>query len=322
MKFRIALAALSLAAAAGAHAQAYPSKNVSLVVPAAPGGPSDAIARVLSEKLKAAFGQNVVVENRGGANGTIGVGSVVRAPADGHMVLFAVDGPVTTIPALMPALPYDAARDLMPVAVIGDGGDVVLAVPADSPVKDAKELADAMRKAPDAANYVSSGAGFTSHIVGELYKREGRFSAQHVPVRGAGAAMAELLSGRYSFSFPPASVAAAHARAGKIRVLATAAAKRNPLFSDTPTLAEAVFPGVTPPSYWIATYVPAATPAATVERLAAATREATRSDDFAQLLKVQGLVPSAATPAQIQARVRSETDYWKKTVQQLDIKME
>ncbi len=317
-----ACAASLLLACAGALAQAYPARTVSLVVPAAPGGPSDVLARVLSEKLKNALGQNVVVENRGGANGTIGVASVVRAQPDGHMVLFSVDGPVTTIPAMMPNLGYDAARDLMPVAVIGDGGDVVLAVPAASPAQNPKELAALLRKDPAGSNYVSSGAGFPSHIVGELYKREAQFDAQHVAVRGAGAAMAELLSGRYSFSFPPASLAAAQVKAGKIRVLAVAAEKRNVLFPDVPTLVESGYPTVSPPSYWIATYVAAATPPAVVEKLAAATRDAVRSDEFTQLLKGQGMVAATPTPAQIQARVRRETEFWARTIKQLDIKME
>ena len=321
MKYAFALVCLVLACAS-APAQTYPARTVALVVPAAPGGPSDVLARVLSEKLKVSLGQNVVVENRGGANGTIGVMSVLRAPADGHAVLLSVDGPVTTIPALMPHAGYDADRDLMPVAVIGDGGDVVLAVPVDSPARNATELAQLLAKDPAAANYVSSGAGFPSHVVGELYKREARFSAQHVAVRGAGAAMAELLSGRYSFSFPPASLAAAQARAGKIRVLAVAAEKRSQLFPDTPTLVEAGYPAISPPGYWIATYVPAATPAAVVEKLAAASREATRSDDFVQLLKAQGMVASSLPPAQIQARVRRETEFWQKTIRQLAIKME
>ena len=317
----LAAAAIALAALA-AQAQTYPTRTVTLVVPAAPGGPSDVLARVLSEKLKTSLGQNVVVDNRGGANGTIGVASVVRSTPDGHTVLFSVDGPITTIPALMANVPYDAAKDLMPAAVIGDGGDVVLAVPAASPARTPKELAELLRKDPAAANYVSSGAGFPSHIVGELYKREAQFGAQHIAVRGAGAAMTELLSGRYSFSFPPASIAAAQAKAGKIRVLAVAAEKRNVLFPEVPTLAESGYPTVAPPSYWIAIYLPAATPPAVIDKLAAATRDAVRTDEFAQLLKGQGMVATTPMPAQIITRVKTETEFWSKTIKQLDIKME
>lgn len=322
MKLLLASLSLALACTTAPAQQVWPSRNVALVVPAAPGGPSDVLARVLSDKLKASLGQNVVVDNRGGANGTIGVQAVARAQPDGHLVLFSVDGPLTTLPALMANAGYDAARDLMPVAVVGDGGDVVLAVPAASPAKSARELADLLRKDASTANYVSSGAGFTSHIVGELFKREAKFDAQHVALRGAGAAMAELLSGRYSFGFPPASVAAAQVKAGKIRVLATAAGKRNVLFPDVPTLAEAGYPAIAPPSYWIATYVAAATPQAIVDKLAAATREATGSPDYAELLKGQGLVPGAGSPQQIQARLRSEAEFWNRTIRQLGIRIE
>lgn len=316
------LSSMMLACGGAALAEEFPSRTVTLVVPAAPGGPSDALARTLAEKLKTTLGHSVVTENRGGANGTIGVNSVVRSKADGHTVLFSVDGPLTTIPALMPDTPYDASRDLMPVAIVGDGGDVVLAVPADSPAKTAQELATLLRQRPDKANYVSSGAGFPSHVVGELYKREAKVSAQHVPMKGAGAAMVELLSGRYSFSFPPASLALVQQKAGKIRVLAVAGERRNALFPDVPTLAEAGYPNIAAPGYWIATYVPAATPRATVDRLAAAIRGATHAPDFAPLLQTQGMVASDLSPEQIRAHVQRESAYWRRTIEQLNIKME
>lgn len=321
LKILISLAATLLFGLSSVQAQDYPNRSVTLVVPAAPGGPTDALARLLSEQLKVAFGQNVLVENRGGANGSIGVASVARAPADGYQLLLSVDGPITTLQAMMPTIPYDSLKDLMPVAIVGDGGDVVLAVPASSPARDARQLADLLRKDPASSNYVSSGAGFPSHLVGELYKREARFEAQHVPVRGAGAAMIELLSERYSFSFPPASVAAPHARAGKIRVLAVAAGKRNPIFPEVPTLAEAGY-AVSPPGFWIALYAPAATPVAIVEKLGTAVRLATRSVEFAELLKRQGLIASTSTTPQIQERMRSETEFWNRSIRQLDIKTE
>ena len=321
MKYLTIFASLALAVAP-ALAQLAPGGTTSLVVPAAPGGPSDAFARVLSEKLKTSLGQNVVVDNRGGGNGTIGVASVVRSTPDGRSVLLAVDGPVTTIPALMPNVSYDATKDLMPVAVLADGGDVVLTVLADATARDAKQLAQQMQADPSKANYVSSGAGFTSHIVSELYKKEAHFDAQHIPVRGSGAAMAELLSGRYSFAFIPASLAAVHLKAGKVRVLATAGEKRNNLMPDVPTMAEAGFAGVTPPGYWIALYVPSATPAAIVDRLARETQAIVRTPEFGELLKTQGMVATASSPSEIQARVAKETVFWARTVRQLGIKME
>lgn len=319
---RLILAVLLALCAPAVSAQLAPGGTVALVVPAAPGGPSDALARVLADKLRASLDQNVVVENRGGANGTIGVTSVARSTPDGRAVLIAVDGPITTIPALMSGLAYDSLRDLKGVAVVADGGDVVLAVVRDASARDARQLAEQMRADPAKANYVSSGAGFPSHIVSELYKREARFDAQHIPVRGSGAALTELLSGRYSFAFLPASLAAVHLKAGKIRVLASASERRNNLLPDVPTMAEAGFPGVTPPGYWIALYVPSATPSAVVERLAGATRAIVLGREFGEFLGTQGMVASASTPEQIQARVAKESTYWRGLVQQLGIKME
>lgn len=305
-----------------AYAQSSSSGLLTLVVPASPGGPSDVLARVLSEKLKVALGQNVVVENRGGANGTIGVMSVVRSNPDGRSILLAVDGPITTIPAMMPDIRYDALRDLVPVAVIADGGDVVLAVAANSAAGDAKDLVRLMKIDPDRANYVSSGGGFPSHVAAELFKREANFAAQHIPLRGSGAAVAELLSGRYSFGFVPASLAVAHVKGAKLRVLAVAGEKRNSLFADTPTMAEAAFAAVAPPGYWIALYVPAATPKPIVEKLAIETNAIVRSKDYGDLLKNQGMFATTSSTAEIQARLRKEIAFWNKTVNLLNIKME
>jgi tripartite-type tricarboxylate transporter receptor subunit TctC len=314
---------ISLAVVASAAlAQSYPTRPVTLVVPAEPGGPSDAVARMLADRLKDRLGQPVLVENRGGANGAIGVGAVARAPRDGYMVLLSVDGPITVNPALSASLPYDSTRDLQPVAVVGDGGEVVLAVQVESPAKSVPELVALMRKDPSQANYVSSGAGFPSHIVGELFKREARFEAQHIPVKGAGAAMKELLSGRMSFSFPPVSVALPQAKAGKIRLLAIPSAARSPLIPDVQTFGEAGLPKVVLPGYWIATYVPAGTPRPVVEQLAGEIRGIAGSQEFTALLARQALVPSLQTPDQIAARVRKELEIWRSTIRALDIRAE
>jgi len=314
------LSLLSVALPAGA--QTYPSRPVTLVVPAEPGGPSDAVARLLADKLKDRLGQPVLVENRGGANGAIGAAAVARAPRDGQLVLLSVDGPITVNPALSPKLPYDPVKDLQPVAVVGDGGEVVLAVSADSPAKTVPELVEMLRKDPAHANYVSSGTGFPSHVVAELLKREAKFDAQHIPVKGAGAAMKELLSGRMSFSFPPVSVARPQAKAGKIRLLAIPSAARSPMIPDVPTFAEVGLPKVVLPGYWIATYVPAGTPKPIIDRLAGEIRGVTGSPEFGALLAGQALSPSAQTPDEIAARVRKEVDIWKTTIRALDIKAE
>ncbi len=315
-----ALACISLALPPLALAQSWPAKAVTIVVPAAPGGPSDILGRVLGEKLRERFGQPFVIENRGGAGGNLGTAAVARATPDGHTLLLTVDAPVVVNPAIYDRMPYDPVKDLQGVAMIGDGGDVVLAVHAGSPARTVQELIDAMRKDPGNANYVSSGTGFPSHIVGELFKREGKFDAVHIPAKGAGAAMQEFLSGRMSFNFPPASLAAPMARSGKIRLLAVPAARRNPLIPDVPTFAEVGLPGVTTVHYWITVFAPGGTPKAVVETLNGEIRRITQSAEYRPLLERQGLVPSDLTPAGIGERVRKDLAYWQSTVRPLGIR--
>lgn len=320
---RILACALACAAPAVppiANAQAWPTKTVTIVVPAAPGGPSDILGRVLGEKLRERFGQSFIVENRGGAGGNLGTAAVARSTPDGYTLLLTVDAPIVVNPAIYDKMPYDPVKDLQGVAMIGDGGDVVLAVHAGSPAKTVQELIESMRKDPGNANYVSSGTGFPSHIVGELFKREGKFDAVHIPAKGAGAAMQEFLSGRMSFNFPPASIAAPVARGGKIRLLAVPAAKRNPLIPDVPTFAEVGLPGVTTSHYWITVFAPGGTPKPVVDTLNAEIRRITKSPEYRPLLERQGLFASDLSPTEIGERVRKDLAYWQSTVKPLGIR--
>ena len=314
--FTFALCAFSLSSAA----QVYPSKTVTIVVPAAPGGPSDILARVLVERLRERFSQPFIIENRGGAGGNLGAASVARAAGDGYTLLLTVDAPIVVNPALYDKLPYDPVKDLQAVAMIGDGGDVVLAVPAGSPAKTVQELVESMRRDPAGANYVSSGTGFPSHIVGEVFKREAKFDAVHIPAKGAGAAMQEFLSGRMSFNFPPVSIAAPMAKSGKIRLLAVPASARNRLIPEVPTFAELGLPGVTTAHYWITLFAPAGTPKPVVDTLNGEVRRIAMSPDYRALLEKQGLVPSDLAPPQVNERVRKDLAYWLATVKPLGIR--
>jgi tripartite-type tricarboxylate transporter receptor subunit TctC len=317
---RLLAALLCASASLAAFAQGYPSKTVTIVVPAAPGGPSDILGRLLAERLREKFGQSFIIENRGGAGGNLGTALVARAAPDGYTLLLTVDAPIVVNPAIYDKLPYDPAKDLQGVAMIGDGGDVVLAVTAGSPAKSVQELIETLRKDPANANYVSSGNGFPSHIVGELFKREGKFDAVHIPAKGAGAAMQEFLSGRMSFNFPPASLAAPMSRGGKIRLLAVPAAKRNPLLPEVPTFAEVGLPGVTTVHYWITAFAPGGTPKPVVDSLNAEIRRITRSPEYRPLLERQGLAPSDLTPDEVNERVRKDLGYWRATVKPLGIR--
>ena len=305
-----------------AAAQGWPSRPISIVVPAAPGGPSDVLARVLGEALLARLGLPVAVANRGGASGNIGAAFVARAAADGHTLLLSTDAPIVINPFLYDNLSIAPLRDLTPVAMIGDGGDVVLAVPAASPARDVAGLVALLRAAPDRASYVSSGTGFSSHMIAELFRREAGFEAVHLAGRGAGQAMIELLAGRVSFGFPPVSVARANVSEQGVRLLAIAATRRSALLPGVPTLAEAGYPGVAPRPYWIALFAPAATPPVVLARLGEAVRDIAASAPFQELLRRQGLVGSDLAPTALAERLRQDSAYWQELVARLGIRGE
>jgi tripartite-type tricarboxylate transporter receptor subunit TctC len=313
---------VALALSPSAAAQSYPSKTVTLVVGSAPGGPIDALARPLAQQLRERFGQPFIVENRGGAGGNIAADMVARAAPDGYTLLVTIDAAIVVNPALYDKLRYDPLKDLQAVAMLGDGGDITLTVAANSPVKTVQELVETMRSDPGHANYVSSGIGFPSHIVSELFKREAKFDAVHIPAKGAGNGMLLFLSGGISFYFPPVSLAAPQIKGGKIRVLAVAAAKRNPLLPDVPTLAERGYPGVSPVPYWITIFAPAGTPPAIIDTLSVGIRGITKTPEYRQVLHAQGLVPSDLTPDHLTERVARDHAYWMKTVKPLGIRVD
>lgn len=318
---RLAVAAVLLALPPAARAQ-FPDRPITMVVPAAPGGPSDVLGRALGEALQPILHQPAVVANRGGAGGNIGAAAVARAAPDGHTLLLSTDAPIVLNPYLYDNLSIDPLRDLVPVAMVGDGGDVVLAVPARSPIRTVPELVATLRAHPAQANYVSSGAGFPSHIIAELFRREAGFEATHLASRGAGAAMLELLSGRVSFGFPPVSVAIVNTTDQGVRPLAVAAVQRSRLLPEVPTLAEAGYPGVAPRPYWIALFAPAATPPATVQALAAAVRGVTASPAFRALLQRQGMTDNQAEPAALSLRFRQDAAYWEQLVRRVGIRLD
>jgi tripartite-type tricarboxylate transporter receptor subunit TctC len=304
-----------------AWAQNYPSKNVTVIVGAAPGGPTDILVRPLAAQLRERFNQTFVVENRGGAGGNIAANQVARAAGDGYTLLATVDAPIVVNPQIYDKLPYDSLKDLQPVAMLGDGGDIALAVLQDAPAKTVQELVESLRKDPK-ASYVSSGVGFPSHIVSELFKKEANFDAVHIPSKGAGNGLMQFLTGGINFYFMPASMAAAQLKGGKIRVLAVAARKRNHLLPDVPTLAERGYPGVSPVPYWITIFAPKGTPKAVIDTLSVEIRRAADTPAYRQVLSQQGLLPSDLGPEELGKRVVHDFNYWKGTVKPLGIRVD
>ncbi len=244
---------------------------------------------------------------------------MTRAQPDGHTLLSTIDPPIVATPALVKSVPYDAMKDLVPIAMLGDGGDNVLVVPATSTAKSVQELVAALRANPDQANYSSSGNGGPGHLLGELFNRQANVKAVHIPHKGAPDALNALLAGRVSFGFIPVGLALPQIEAGKVRAIAVAARERNPLMRDLPTVAEAGVKDFSPVHWWIIAFAPANTPKAVVQKLNEEIRRATHSPEVTELLRKQALRPSQDAPEKVAERVRNDFEYWSRVIRELGI---
>jgi tripartite-type tricarboxylate transporter receptor subunit TctC len=313
-------AAAALALVAGlAQAQAWPSKPIRLVVPFPPGGIVDTVARQLQPRLQAALGQTIVIDNRGGAGGTVGVGEVVRAAPDGHTLVLVFDA-FATYPLVYPKLGYDIQRDLQPVTQIASNPLVLVVNPA-VPAQSLKELVALAKQSPGRLNFASVGAGSSNHLTGELFNSVSGTFITHIPYRGGGPAQQDLLGGQVEMMFLSAVLAQPHVKAGKLRALAQTGAQRVPAYADTPTVAESGYPGFAVNS-WVGLLAPAGTPRPVVERLQAEVKKILDSPDFAARLAEQGLSGIGNTPEQFAAVLRAEQDKWAKLVTERKLALE
>lgn len=318
----LAAAGLVLAAALSAglaQAQAWPSKPIRLVVPFPPGGIVDTVARQLQPRLQAALGQTLVIDNRGGAGGTVGVGEVVRSAPDGHTLVMVFDA-FATYPLVYPKLGYDIQRDLQPITQIASNPLVLVVNPA-VPAQNLKELVALAKKSPGRLNFASVGAGSSNHLTGELFKSVSGTFITHIPYRGGGPAQQDLLGGQVEMMFLSAVLAQPHVKAGKLRALAQTGAQRVPAYADTPTVAESGYPGFAVNS-WVGLLAPAGTPRPIVERLQSEVKKILDSPDFAARLAEQGLSGIGNTPEQFAAVLRAEHDKWAKLVSERKLALE
>ncbi|UUX94362.1 tripartite tricarboxylate transporter substrate binding protein [Aquabacterium sp. J223] len=306
-----ALLAAGTLGAASAQAPAWPSKPIRVVVPFPPGGIVDTVARQLQPRLQAALGQPVLIDNRGGAGGTVGVGEVVRAPADGHTLVMVFDA-FATYPLAYPKLGYDIQRDLQPVTQIVSNPLVLVVNPA-VPAPDLKAFVALARSRPGKLNYASVGAGSSNHLTAELFKSVSGTFITHIPYRGGGPAQQDLLGGQVEAMFLSAVLAQPHVKGGKLRALAQTGARRVPAYADTPTVAESGYPGFDVNS-WVGLLAPAQTPRPIVDRLQAEVRRIVESPDFAARLTEQGLTGIASTPEQFAALLAAEQARWGRLV--------
>ena len=307
------LAGLTFGVAAQA---AYPEKPIRIVVPFAPGGGTDLIARTLGQGMAQDLGQAVVIDNKPGAGTIIGTDFVAKSPPDGYTVVIASFAHAVN-PSLIAKLPYATDKAFSPVVLIGRGPNV-LVVRAASPYKTVKDVLLAAAANPEKLNYASQGNATSAHLAGELFSNLGKVKMIHIPYRGAGPAITDLMGGQVDMMFATAAAASVHVDSGKLRALAVTSTERSPAFSGVPTVAETV-PGYSVES-WYGLYVPAGTPADVIDKLNAAARKAVQAEAFRKKIEQEGLVVSTGSPAELDSYVRREEARWRKIVRENDIK--
>ncbi|MBT2323915.1 tripartite tricarboxylate transporter substrate binding protein [Variovorax paradoxus] len=315
--FTAGLALAALPPLAGA--QAFPSKPIRIVVPFAAGGPTDLMARAIGKNMTASLGQPVIVDNKPGGGGVIGMSEVARGPADGYTMVFPSILAVTN-PALMANYPFDTLRDFAPLTVVGFIPHAVVVRP-DFPAKTLQDLVSMAKAKPDSLSYGSSGNGTSAHLGGALFAQRAGIRATHVPYRGAGPAVQDLLGGQIQFMFLDMSSALAQIKAGKLRALAVAPKSRFAGLPEVPTVAEQGYPGFDVHG-WYGLLLKGGTPAPVMQRLYTEVKRALDTQEVREIFEAQGIEPGGMPPAEFAALVRDDLALWKRTVLQLNITLQ
>jgi tripartite-type tricarboxylate transporter receptor subunit TctC len=308
----LALAALALAAASSAHAQAaYPSKPIHIVVTFTTGGAPDILARLIGERLQASWGQSVIVDNKPGAGGNTGADSVAKAAPDGHTVVVGTVGTHSINGALYKKMPYDMVKDFTPITLLATTPNMLVIHP-DVPAKNLKEFI-ALGKKEGKMTFASSGSGTSIHVSGELFKTMTGIDMEHIPYKGRASAIPDLLGGRVTMMFDNMPSSLPLVKDGKLRALGVTSATRSAAAPDIPTIAEQGLPGFEAVS-WFALFAPANTPAPIVEKLQAEVSRILKSPEISKRLLEIGLEPGGGTPAELAAYQKSEITKWAKVV--------
>jgi tripartite-type tricarboxylate transporter receptor subunit TctC len=305
--------------AAPAFAQSYPNKPVRMIVPFPAGGATDVLARSLSIKLGEKLGQNVVVENRPGAGGTIGSGAVAQAAPDGYTILLATSSTHSIGPVINPKIPYDAQSDFTALGQVASSPNIVL-VPLASPAKTMGELIAFAKKNPGKLNYASSGNGTIVHLTSELFKAQSGTFIVHIPYRGTALAIPDLISGKVDVMFDSLVSGLPHVKDGKLRALAVTSEKRSTLAPDLPTVAD-VLPGFESVT-WFGLYGPKTMPQDVVQKLNTALNAALADNDVKERFSRLGAEPVSTTPAAFAALAQGERAKWKRIIEQRKIAVE
>jgi tripartite-type tricarboxylate transporter receptor subunit TctC len=297
---------------------AYPDKPIRLVVPFAAGGGTDLIARTLGAGMSAELGQQVIIDNKPGGGTMIGTDAVAKSAPDGYNIVIATFAHAIN-PSLQPKMPYANDKAFAPISLIGKGPNV-LVVRADSPYKTVKDIIDAARAKPGKLNYASQGNGTSAHLAGEMFTNLAKVQMTHVPYRGAGPAITDLLGGQVDMIFGTAAAVASFVDSGKLRAIGVTSPQPSPAYKGVPAIAETV-PGYAVES-WYGLYAPAGTPADVIGKLNAAAKKAAKSPDFAKKVEQEGLVVTATEPAELDRYVKAEEARWRKIIKENNIKPE
>ena len=298
---------LAAALALPAGAQPYPAKPVRMVVPFPPGGPTDVVARLMAPKMAEALGQQVVVDNRGGAGGAIGTEQVAKSAPDGYTIVMGTIGGLAVAKSLNPKLGYDTLRDLAPITQSVTVTSVHGTHPS-VPAKNVRELLAIAKQGGKRLNYASSGNGTITHLAGELLKLMAKVDITHVAYKGGAPALVALVSGEVDMSYENSLIITPHIKSGRVKGLAVTGAKRSALLPELPTIGETL-KGYSA-SGWYGLLAPAATPKPVIARLHTEAVKALRAPDVVDKLSGQGAEPVASTPEEFAAFIRSETDKW------------
>jgi tripartite-type tricarboxylate transporter receptor subunit TctC len=320
---RLVVAALLAAAtlqAGSAAAQAYPAKPIRLMVPFPPGGSTDIVARIVAQKLSAQLGQPLVIENRGGAGGTLGTAVTAKAAPDGYSLLVGSTSTHVVAPSVYAKLEYDPIKDFAPISLMAVTPYLLVVNPS-VPAKTVKELVDLMKSKPGQLNYASAGVGSTTHLAMEMLKSVSDTYALHIPYNGNGPAGTAVVAGQVEILFGSLPALLAQAKSGRARAIAVGTPKRSASLPDVPTVAESGYPGFDA-SLWLALFAPAGTPAPIVERLQKEVAAAVRAPDTRETLDKNGAEPLTSTPAELAAMMKDGVGKYAKVVKAAGVKPE
>src|SRR5712672_1910887 len=303
----------------GPASAGYPDRIIRIVVPFAPGGGTDVVARTLAEEMAKDLGASIIIENKPGAGTIIGTQSVAASAGDGYTLLMGTFANAVN-PSLNAKLPYDPHKDFAAVALIARSFNIVVVNPA-SPIKSIADLIAAAKSDPSKLSYGTYGTGTSAHLAGELFKNMAKVNLTTVPYKGAAPAITDLLGGQIQVMFTTVASAASLIAGGQLRALAVTSAERSPAFPDLPTVAEAGVPGYAAES-WYGLYAPAKIPAEIIDRLNKSAALAVQSEAFKRLGVNEGLVMVARPPQELDRYVRGEEERWRKVIQDAGIKIE